>query len=44
MDADSHGYGLKSVKRITEKYDGEMHLSAKNGIFELSLVFQSVAE
>lgn len=43
-DADSHGYGLKSVKRITEKYDGEMHLSAKNGIFELSLVFQSVAE
>lgn len=28
-----HGYGLKNVKRCVEKYDGELQVDAKEGIF-----------
>jgi len=31
-----HGYGLKSVKRCIDKYDGDMSISKDNGIFTLS--------
>lgn len=32
-DKDAHGYGLKNVQHIVEKYDGVMETSDKNGIF-----------
>lgn len=34
-----HGFGMKSIKLITEKYDGELSVVAKNGIFNLNLIF-----
>lgn len=34
-----HGFGLKSIRLITERYDGEMHISASDGIFRLTLLF-----
>ena len=32
-DPDNHGYGLSSVRRIVEKYCGELELSCKDGRF-----------
>lgn len=34
-----HGFGMKSIKLITEKYDGEVSVVAKNGIFSLNIIF-----
>lgn len=36
IDKNLHGFGLKSIKKTVEKYDGLMHLSSDNKIFELS--------
>lgn len=33
-----HGYGLKSIMRIAEEYQGEAIVDADNGIFSLTLV------
>ena len=38
-DGGLHGYGLKSIKRITEKYGGDMRVRYDDGIFNLSLLF-----
>lgn len=38
-DKNYHGYGLKSVKRTVEKYNGYMKISAENGVFKLNLSF-----
>ena len=37
-----HGYGLKSVFSVCEKYGGEASVSADNGIFTVNIVFPSV--
>ena len=34
-----HGYGLLSIKRIAEKYGGDMRVDYKEGVFNLSLLF-----
>lgn len=34
-DKTRHGYGLKSIKKTVEKYDGYLHLSSDNQTFEL---------
>lgn len=34
-----HGFGMKSVKSICEKYNAELRISADGGIFRLSIVF-----
>lgn len=34
-----HGFGMKSVKKICEKYNAELRISAEGGIFRLSIVF-----
>lgn len=34
-----HGFGMKSAKLLVEKYGGEMKINAKNGIFNLDMVF-----
>lgn len=38
-DAENHGYGLRNIRRTVEKYHGEMHCEAKQGEFELTLLF-----
>lgn len=37
-DKDNHGYGLDSIKRIVDKYDGSMIKSYKNGKFEVDII------
>lgn len=34
-----HGFGLKSIRLITEKYDGEMHITTEDNVFRLTLLF-----
>lgn len=34
-----HGYGIKIIKSISNKYGGEMNIQAKNGIFKVIIVF-----
>jgi|GEM_PF-957174 len=39
-DSDYHGYGLRSIRMIAEKYDGQMIVSpdAENGMFRLTVL------
>lgn len=37
-DKNFHGYGIKSMRMIAEKYGGELHVAFKDGIFSLSIV------
>ena len=34
-----HGYGLKSIRNIVEKYNGNMRISTDNHVFSLTIVF-----
>lgn len=34
-----HGYGLKSIQRVAEKYGGELQIKAEQGIFTVSILF-----
>ena len=34
-----HGYGIKIIKSIVDKYDGEINIQVKNGIFKVIIVF-----
>ena len=36
-DASNHGYGLKSIEAIAEKYSGTLSVKAENGEFILSV-------
>ena len=38
-DRNYHGYGLKSIRYITEQYGGKMSIVQKNHYFSLSIVF-----
>ncbi len=38
-DTNMHGYGMKSIKHVVEKYGGEMSVKAENGVFNLNLIF-----
>ena len=40
-DKAEHGYGLKSIRRIVHRYDGDMRISTDDGLFEITLIFQS---
>lgn len=40
-DKEFHGFGMKSIKLIIDKYSGEMSISANNRIFNLNIVFPS---
>lgn len=37
-DSDVHGYGLKSVKMIAEKYGGKLAIDTGNGMFQTQLL------
>lgn len=34
-----HGYGMSSIKRIVEKYGGNMQVVVRDGVFNLTLLF-----
>ncbi len=38
-DSNYHGFGLKSVRSIAEKYNGSMNISTENNVFEITLMF-----
>ncbi len=38
-DKNYHGFGLKSIKSIVEKYGGDMYVTAHDGVFNLNLLF-----
>ena len=39
QDKDYHGFGMKSIKYIVEKYNGTMHVELKDSKFVLSILF-----
>ena len=42
-DADWHGFGLKSIKMIVQKYGGELTMHAEDGVFHLSILFADIS-
>lgn len=38
-----HGFGMKSIKRIVEKYNGNLRISSKKQIFDLKIMFSANA-
>ncbi|MCR5415776.1 MAG: GHKL domain-containing protein [Pseudobutyrivibrio sp.] len=36
---DFHGFGIKSIKYLTEKYNGTMEYSASDGVFTMQILF-----
>ena len=38
-DKNNHGFGMKNIKYVTEKYDGNLSVTVENGIFSLSILF-----
>lgn len=38
-DPNFHGFGIKSVRMISERYQGEMQVKTDNGVFELNIIF-----
>jgi sensor histidine kinase regulating citrate/malate metabolism len=38
-DVQNHGFGVKSIRHVVEKYDGELNFSFKNQIFSLDIMF-----
>ena len=41
-DKDKHGYGLKNIKELCEKYQGSMEINIENAIFQLILSFLKI--
>lgn len=38
-DTINHGYGMKSMRSITERYDGQLSVTAEDGVFTLNMLF-----
>ncbi len=38
-DKNSHGFGVRSIRFIVEKYDGEVDMSVKNNTFRMHAIF-----
>ncbi len=34
-----HGFGLKSIRFISQKYNGDLRITAENGVFTLTIIF-----
>ena len=41
-DKTRHGFGVKSIRYITEKYNGELYMATKEGKFCLDILFQTL--
>lgn len=39
MEKDFHGYGMKSIKMIVDKYGGDLSVVVGNGVFNLNIFF-----
>ena len=39
-DKMNHGYGMKSIKQIVEKYNGNLQISADDNIYRLEIMFE----
>lgn len=39
-----HGFGLKSIKMIVQKYGGELSMHAEDGVFHLSILFADISD
>ena len=39
FDTNYHGYGVKSIKYIVEKYNGDFRINIEDNIFSLSILF-----
>lgn len=37
-DRDQHGFGMKSIRLIVDKYGGEMEITARDGVFSLNIL------
>lgn len=38
-EAEGHGFGMKSIRRIADKYAGSMFISAEDSVFRISIAF-----
>lgn len=36
-DSINHGFGIKSIKKIIDKYSGELEMTSENNIFTLEI-------
>ena len=36
-----HGFGMKSIRHVVDKYEGEMKIKTTDGIFEIDMAFMS---
>lgn len=41
-DSFFHGYGMKSIRMIVDKYEGEMVITAEDNIFDINIVFPAI--
>lgn len=39
QDKAYHGYGMKSIQYVVNKYDGDLNVETKNNVFSLSIMF-----
>lgn len=44
QDTNFHGFGIKSIRSIVDKYDGSMTIHAENGWFELRILFTQASQ
>ena len=40
-DASSHGFGMRSIRMLVQKYGGAMTASARDGVFHLNILLRS---
>lgn len=40
-DAENHGFGVKSIQILAQKYGGDMTFSAENGIFSMNILLST---
>lgn len=43
-DKNYHGFGMRSVRRICDKYNGDMVIRTDDGVFNVNILFQPAAE
>lgn len=41
---DYHGFGMKSIRMLVEKYDGDLTVTAKKGVFNINLILPSAGK
>ncbi|MDF2524679.1 MAG: hypothetical protein K0R31_2320, partial [Clostridiales bacterium] len=41
-DKDYHGFGMKSIKYLVDKYNGELSIKLNGDIFNINIVFPKV--